>query len=130
MYGTSPYRRNYFEQFETEGSPTNQALEICDASREFFPLAMVVESTNRPDILRVADRIEFCHDTKYIINTFFWQTPAQLSFPDEDIDSTRHVMTFLSRAKSDTQLRDAAWGPSQRSTRSAKSRVAKRPRVR
>jgi hypothetical protein len=132
MYGNSPYRRNYFEQFETEGSPTRQALEICDASREFFPLAMVVESTSRPDIIHVADRIAFCHETHYIINTFFWQTLAQSlkSFPDEDTDSTRHAMSFLSRAKSDTQLRDSAWGPTQARTRPANKRVASRPRVR
>jgi len=131
MYGNSPYRRNYFESFETEGSPTKQTLEICDASREFFPLAMVVESTNRPDMLHVADRIAFCHETHYIINTFFWQTLAQSlkSFPDEDVDSTRHVMAFLSRAKSDDALRDAAWGPAQPRTRPAK-RVARRARVR
>jgi len=123
MYGISPYRRSYFELFETEGSPTKQALEICDASREFFPLAMVVESTNRPDILHVADRIAFCHETHYVINAFFWQTLAQSlkSFPKEDIDSTRHVMAFLSRAKSDTALRDAAWGPAQARTRPAKN---------
>jgi hypothetical protein len=122
MYGNSPYRRNYFEQFETEGSPTEQALEICDASREFFPLAMVVESTNRPDILHVADRIAFCHETHYVTNTFFWQTLAQSlkSFPDEDMDSTRHAMTFLKRAKEITDLRDAAWGPAQARIRPAK----------
>jgi hypothetical protein len=131
MYGNNPYRRSYFELFETEGSPTKQALEICDASREFFPLAMVVESTNRPDVLHVADRIAFCCETHYVINTFFWQTLAQSlkSFPDEDVDSTRHVMAFLSRAKSDTSLRDAAWGPAQSRTRPSK-RVSGRARVR
>lgn len=129
MYGTSPYRRNYFEQFEAEGSPTKQALEICDASREFFPLAMVVESTNRPDVLHVADRIAFCHETHYVINTFFRQTLDPKSFPEEGMDSTRHVMAFLSRAKSDTSLRDSAWGPAQARTRPAK-KVSGRSRVR
>jgi hypothetical protein len=135
MYGNSQYRRSYFESFETEGGPTKQALEICDASREFFPLAMVVESTNRPDMLPVADRIAFCHETYYVINTFFWQTLAQSlkSFPGEDVDSTRHVMSFLSRAKSDTSLRDAAWGPTpsraRARTRPAKG-VSRRARVR
>jgi hypothetical protein len=132
MYGTSSYRRNYFELFETEGSPTKQALEICDASREFFPLAMVVESTNHPDVLHVAERIAFCHETHYVINTFFRQTPAQArKTPDTDDmnDSTRHAMAFLTRAKSDTSLRDAAWGPAQARTRPAK-RVSRRARVR
>jgi hypothetical protein len=145
MYSTSPYRRAYFETFEVSGNYASQALEICDASREFFPLAMIVESfypakpiTSEEYLspVHVGDRIAFCHETKYIINTFFWQTPSQAMEtapdsrlkawdlyrpgPDHMKDSTRHVVTFLRRCREDTALRDAAWGPSQTRTRPAK----------
>jgi len=145
MYGNSPYRRAYLEMFETSGSYSEQALEICDASREFFPLAMVVESfypakpiTSEEYLspVHVGDRIAFCHETKYVINTFFWQSASDVMKtapdsrlklwnlyqpgPDHMKDSTRHVVTFLRRAREDTQLRDAAWGPAQTRTRPAK----------
>jgi hypothetical protein len=145
MYGNSPYRRNYFEMFEVAGSYTSQALEITDATREFYPLALVVESfypakpiTSEEYLspLRVGERIAFCVETKYIINPMFWQTPsmAMETAPDTRLkawglykpgadhmkDSTRHVVTFLRRARTDTQLRDAAWGPAQTRTRPAK----------
>jgi hypothetical protein len=145
MYGNSPYRRNYFEMFEVSGSYTSQALEITDATREFYPLALVVESfypakpiTSEEYLspLRVGERIAFCVETKYIINPMFWQTPsiAMETAPDTRLkawglykpgpdhmkDSTRHVVTFLRRARTDTQLRDAAWGPAQTRTRPAK----------
>lgn len=150
MYGNSPYRRNYFELFEVSGSYTNQALEICDASREFFPLALIVESfypakpiTSEEYLspLRVGERIAFCVETKYIIPPFFWQTPSQAMEvapdsrlklwnlykpgPDHMKDSTRHCVTFLRRCREDTALRDAAWGQPQTRTRPAK-RVLKR----
>lgn len=138
MYGNSPYRRNYFEMFEVSGSYTSQALEVCDASREFYPLALVVESfypakpiTTEEYLspLRVGERIAFCVETKYIISPLFRQTPAMAmeTAPDSRLkawglyqpgadhvkDSTRHVVTFLRRAKDNEQLRDEAWGASQ-----------------
>ena len=134
MYGNIPYRKTYLESFETEGSYTAQALEICDASREFYPLAMVVESRypEAKDLNPVAERIAFCHETHYIINTFFWQEASQ-AIPDSKLrewglpvsDSTRHVMTFLRRAKDDNSLRDAAWGPVQRKVRPTKATRAR-----
>jgi hypothetical protein len=149
MYSNSPYRRSYFELFEVSGSYTRQALEICDASREFYPLALVVESfypakpinakTKAEEYLspvRIAARIEFCVETKYIIPNLFWQTPSQAMEtapdsrlkawdlykpgPDHMKDSTRHCVTFLRRARENTDLRDAAWGPVQTRTRPAK----------
>jgi hypothetical protein len=154
MYGTSPYRRSYFETFEVSGGYTSQALEICEASREFYPLAMVVESfypakpiTSEEYLspLRVGERIAFCVETKYIICPFFWQTPSQAMEvapdsrlkawdlyrpgPDHMKDSTRHVVTFLRRAREDLSLRDAAWGPAQTRNRPAK-KVSRRSRVR
>jgi len=153
MYGHSPYHRNYFEMFEVSGGYTSQALEIADASREFFPLAMVVESfypakpiTSEEYLspVHVADRIAFCHETKYIINTFFWQSASTAMEtapdtrlkawnlyqpgPDHMKDSTRHCVTFLRRCSNDNTLRDAAWGPAQRRTRPA--RKGSRARVR
>lgn len=154
MYGNSPYRRNYFEMFEVSGSYTAQALEICDASREFFPLALVVESfypakpiTSEEYLspVRVGERIAFCVETHYLICPFFWQTPSQAMKtapdsrlklwnlyrpgPDHMKDSTRHVVTFLRRAKDDTALRDSAWGPAQTRTRTAKLRSARSRRT-
>jgi hypothetical protein len=146
MYGNNPYRRNYFELFEVAGSYTSQAIEICDASREFFPLALVVESfypakpiTSEEYLspLRVGERIAFCVETKYIIPTFFWQTPAQAmeTAPDSRLkawdlyqpgadhmkDSTRHVVTFLRRCREDQNLRNSAWGQPQARTRPSKA---------
>lgn len=154
LYGNSPYRRNYFELFETTGSYTNQALEICDASREFYPLALVVESfylakpTTSKEYLSpvlVSTRIEFCVETKYILTNLFWQTPSQAMDaapdsrlkawdlykpgPDHMKDSTRHVVTFLRRAKDSTDLRDAAWGPAQTRTRLAKTGLKRSART-
>lgn len=145
MYGNSPYRRGYFELFEVSGDYASQALEIADASREFFPLALVVESfypakpiTSEEYLspLHVGDRIAFCVETHYIIPTFFWQTPSQAMEtapdsrlkawnlyqpgPDHVKDAARHVVTFLRRCREDTQLRDAAWGPAQTRTRPAR----------
>jgi hypothetical protein len=154
MYGNSPYRRSYFELFEVSGSYTSQALEICDATREFFPLALVVESfypakpiTSEEYLspVRVGERIAFCVETEYILNSFFWQTPSQAMEvapdsrlkawnlykpgPDHVKDSTRHVVTFLRRAREDQTLRDAAWGPAQRPTRPAKRGSARSRRT-
>jgi hypothetical protein len=154
MYGNSPYRRSYFELFEVSGSYTRQALEVCDATREFYPLALVVESfypakpiTSEEYLspVHVGDRIAFCAETKYILNPFFWQTPSQAMEtapdsrlklwnlyqpgPDHMKDSTRHVVTFLRRCREERALRDAAWGPAQTRTRPAK-RVSGRARVR
>ena len=156
MYGTSPYRRNYFETFEVSGGYTSQALEICDATREFYPLALVVESFFPAQLikasikaeeyfspLRVGERIAFCVETKYVICAYFQQTSSQamntapdsslkawdLYRPGADQDSTRHVVTFLSQAKNDTALRDSAWGPAQTRTRPSKTGRS-RPRVR
>jgi len=153
MYGNSPYRRSYFELFEVSGGYASQALEISDASREFFPLAMVVESfypakpiTSEEYLspVHVADRLAFCHETSYIINTFFWQSASDAmkvapdsrlklwdlykEGPDHMKDSTRHCVTFLRRAREDTSLRDAAWGAPERRTRPA--RKGSRARVR
>lgn len=108
MYANTPYRRTHFEQFEVEGSPTSQALEIADASREFYPLALVLEQRLSP----VAERIAFCIETRYIIPTFFRQTPAQAATTQDSSlnDAARHAKTFLMRARNDDKLRDAAWG--------------------
>jgi hypothetical protein len=138
MYGNSPYRRTYLESFEVSGDYTAQALEIVDATREFFPLALVVESfypakpiTSEEYLspLRVGERIAFCAETHYILAPFFWQTPSQAMEvapdsrlklwdlyqpgPDHMKDSTRHVVTFLRRARENQKLRDSAWGPKQ-----------------
>ena len=146
MYGNSPYRRNYLEMFEVSGGYTSQALEICDASREFYPLALVVESfypakpiTSEEYLspLRVGERIAFCVETHYITPTFFRQTPSQAMKtapdsrlklwdlyqpgPDHMKDSTRHVVTFLRRCREDEQLRNSAWGPPSTRTRPAKT---------
>ena len=146
MYGNSPYHRNYLEMFEVSGGYTSQALEICDASREFYPLALVVESfypakpiTSEEYLspLRVGERIAFCVETRYIIPTFFRQTPAMAMEtapdsrlkawdlykpgPDHVKDSTRHVVTFLRRCREDEQLRNSAWGPPSTRTRPAKT---------
>lgn len=145
MYASSPYRRTYLETFEVSGSYTSQALEITDATREFYPLALVVESfypakpiTSEEYLspLRVGERIAFCVETKYIICPFFWQTPSQAMEtapdsrlklwdlyqpgPDHMKDSTRHAITFLRRCTDDHNLRDAAWGPAERRTRPAR----------
>jgi hypothetical protein len=142
MYGNSPYHRTYLETFETSGSYTAQALEITDATREFHPLALVVESfypakpiTSEEYLspLCVGERIAFCAETHYIIAPLFRQTPSQAMEtapdsrlkawnlyrpgPDHMKDSTRHVVTFLRRAREDQALRNSAWGPPQRSTR-------------
>lgn len=144
MYGTSPYRRTYLETFEVSGNYTAQALEISDATREFFPLALVVESfypakpiTNDEYLspLKVGERIAFCVETHYILTTLFWQTPSQAMEtapdsrlklwdlyqpgPDHTKDSTRHAVTFFRRCTDDHALRDAAWGPAERRTRPA-----------
>jgi hypothetical protein len=145
MYGSSPYHRSYFELFEVSGSYTAQTLEICDATREFYPLALVVESfypakpiTTEEYLspLRVGERIAFCVETHYILNPLFRQTPSQAMKtapdsrlkawdlykpgPDHMKDSTRHVVTFLRRCRDDPSLRDSAWGPPQARTRPAK----------
>ena len=138
------------------GSYTQQALEICDASREFFPLALVVESfypakpiTTEEYLspLRVAERIAFCVETSYIIPKLFWQTPSQAMEtapdsrlkawdlykpgPDHVKDSTRHCVTFLRRCREDASLRDSAWGPPQTRARPTKGRTVRaRDRVR
>ncbi len=150
MYGNSPYHRSYFEMFEVSGGYTSQALEICDASREFYPLALIVESfypakpiTSEEYLspVHVGDRIAFCIETKYIVTPFFWQTPSQAMEtapdsrlkawglykpgPDHMKDSTRHVVTFLRRCREDTNLRDSAWGPPQTRTRPAKKRTVR-----
>ena len=139
IYKDYPGKISYFETFETQGSYTNQALEIVDATREFYPLALIVESfypakpiTSEEYLspVRVAERIAFCVETKYIICPFFWQTPSQAmkTAPDERLklwglykpgpdhmkDSTRHAITFIRRASADTKLRDRAWGPEDR----------------
>lgn len=145
MYGDSPYRRSYFELFETSGDYATQALEIADATREFYPIALVVESfypakpiTSEEYLspVHVGDRIAFCAETKYIICPFFWQTPSQAMDtapdsrlklwdlykpgPDHMKDSTRHVVTFLRRCREDTALRDSAWGSANQRARPAK----------
>lgn len=158
MYGNSPYHRSYFEMFEVSGAYTSQALEICDASREFYPLALIVESfypakpiTSEEYLspLRVGERIAFCVETKYIIAPFFRQTPAMAMEtapdsrlkawnlykpgPDHVKDSTRHCVTFLRRCREDTDLRNAAWGApqgrAQTRTRPAKLRPARSRRT-
>jgi hypothetical protein len=145
MYGTSPYHRTYLETFETSGSYTSQALEITDATREFYPLALVVESfypakpiTSEEYLspLRVGERIAFCVETHYILAPLFWQMPSQAMQaapdsrlklwnlyqpgPDHMKDSTRHVVTFLRRCIEDTNLRDSAWGPAQSRNRTVR----------
>ena len=153
MYGNSPYHRSYFEMFEVSGNYASQALEIVDATREFFPLALVVESfypakpiTSEEYLspVHVGDRIAFCVETHYVLCPFFWQTPSQAMEtapdsrlklwnlykpgPDHMKDSTRHVVTFLRRCREDTQLRDSAWGPAQARTRPAKRGSRRSPR--
>jgi hypothetical protein len=142
MYGNSPYRRTYLESFEVSGNYTAQALEIVDATREFYPIALVCESfypakpiTSEEYLspLHVGDRIAFCAETHYVLCPFFWQTPSQAMEvapdsrlklwdlyqpgPDHMKDSTRHVVTFLRRAREDQALRNSAWGPPQRSAK-------------
>lgn len=145
IYGDHPGKISYLESFEVNGTYTEQALEIADASREFYPLALVIESfypakpiTSEEYLspLRVGERIAFCAETHYIICPFFWQSPSQAmkTAPDQRLklwglyqpgpdhmkDSTRHAITFIRRATSDTKLRDRAWGPAERRNRPAK----------
>jgi hypothetical protein len=145
MYGNSPYHRTYLETFEVSGSYTAQALEIADATREFYPLALVCESfypakpiTSEEYLspVHVGDRLAFCAETHYILCPFFWQSPstAMQTAPDSRLkawnlyqpgpdhmkDSTRHVVTFLRRARDDNTLRDAAWGPKQSPSKPAR----------
>lgn len=150
IYRDYPGKISYLESFETAGSYTAQALEITDATREFYPLALIVESfypakpiTSEEYLspLRVGERIAFCVETKYIICPFFWQAPSQAMStapdnrlklwglyqpgPDHMKDSTRHAITFIRRTKDDHKLRDRAWGPAERSNRAAKKGSAR-----
>lgn len=154
IYRDYPGKISYFETFEVSGSYTQQALDITDASREFYPLALIVESfypakpiTSEEYLspLRVGERIAFCVETHYIICPFFWQTPSQAMStapdsrlkawglyrpgPDHMKDSTRHAITFIRRTKDDHKLRDAAWGPPERLNRPAKRRTVRARRT-
>jgi hypothetical protein len=150
IYRDYPGRISYFEAFEVSGGYTAQALEIAAVSREFYPLALIVESfypakpiTSEEYLspIRVGERIAFCVETSYLICPFFWQTPSQAmstatdtrlkqwglyqSGPDHMKDSTRHAITFIRRAKESQKLREAAWGPAERIRRPARRGISR-----
>ena len=128
IYANYPGKISYFESFETTGSHTLQTLEVCDAAREFFPLALIVASNGRDG--PVAERITFCSETHYILCPLFRQAQAEAAQykPDQDQvnDATRHAMTFIRRANDGTsdgdKLRNSAWGPPERPTKSGSRR--------
>ncbi len=136
IYADRPGKIKFFETWEITGSYTYQAIEVADASREFYPLALVVESfypakpiTTEESLspVHVGARIEFCADSHYIFAPFFWQTPSMAmetapdsrlklwglyqSGPDHIKNATRHAITFIRRTKDDEKLRTRAWGP-------------------
>jgi hypothetical protein len=144
IYSTHPGKIKYFETFELSGNLTVQAIEIMTVASEFHPLALVVESfTPKKPItsqeylspVRLGARIEMCVETNYTLAKLFWQTPslALSTAPDDRLklwglyqpgqdhtkDGTRHAITFIRRAKDNTSLRDAAWGPTMTSHRIA-----------
>jgi hypothetical protein len=102
---------------------------------EFHPRVMVCESfrsrqpitsDNYLSPVKVAQRLEFCTETGYVICPFYWQTAddaldtasdddlelwgLHTDKPGQERDATRHAITFIRRAKADTALRDSAWG--------------------
>jgi hypothetical protein len=150
IYSTHPGKIKYFETFAVTGNLSAQVMEIMTAASEFHPIALVVESftpkkpITSPEYLspvRVAARIEMCVETHYILAKLFWQTSSDamstapdsrlklwglyVAGPDHIKDATRHAITFIRKAKENTKLRDAAWGPTMTSHRIAKSGIAR-----
>jgi hypothetical protein len=141
----------FWDTFEVTGSEDSQTLALVDATRRFYPIAIVMESFFPAKLItsheylspvRVAAKVELCINTHYILCPLFWQTPsmamktatdARLKTwglyepgPDHLKDATRHAITFIRRAKQDNDLAVEAWGEYEPEKRSAK-RVARRP---
>jgi hypothetical protein len=136
IYRDYPGRISYFESFSVTGNFTSQVITIMQVAAEFYPLALICESFTSKKVIstqeylspvKVGARIEMCAETHYTLAPFFWQSPElalatatdeRLKLwglyepgPDHPKDGTRHAITFIRRAKQDTDLRDKAWGP-------------------
>jgi hypothetical protein len=153
-----PGRIVFHDTFEVTGSEDGQALALADATRRFYPIAMVMESPRlaksitsdeQLSTVRVASKIELCVNTHYILSPLFWQAPSLtrstvddkslralgLYDPDQDQvnDAARHALTFIRRAKQDNDLAVEAWGeyePERRHVKRGAKRVARPARRR
>jgi hypothetical protein len=153
-----PGRIVFRDTFEVTGSEDGQALALADATRRFYPIAIVMESPRlaksitsdeQLSTVRIASKIELCVNTHYILSPLFWQAPSLtrstvddkslralgLYEPDQDQvnDAARHALTFIRRAKQDNDLAVEAWGeyePERRHGKRGAKRVARPARGR
>jgi hypothetical protein len=130
IYGATAARIVYKETFTEEGSFTAQALAVADASREFFPVALIIPLTNSENVSPTAERIMFCCETSYVLCKFFrqsstlaYKTVTNLKGDPDMPMSERHALAFIRRANADDKLRDSAWGAPERAAKGASARA-------